>query len=248
MSRNLNNVAETKLKPLRGLNEAGPSPIQVGANAQVYQFALGATAVSSWTGTWHYADGIQMSQGSDNNDFTGRYVYFKKSHISVEIDMGRLAQFNDKPPIEFRFIMAKIRRANTPAGITPNPATTLFLDEAGAQFGSQTPGKDGSDLMLQPLNKRDYSIYCDKKFILSSPRGPDNSTGYTGHYPCFKRFYLDCPMYKKTRMSEIQNNVFVPEDLGYRYFVVIYARSLDKDTPADNWELNMRGTTSYSDM
>ncbi len=161
----------------------------------------------------------------------------------MELDTNLAVAANESPPLEIRVVIFKQRRGNMPAGTSFNPATSLFLNELGAKFGYQTSGVNGTDLMVQPLNKRDYLIHTDKHCMLSSPAG--SKGGYTGHYPTMKRFRFELPFYKKTHYN---NDTSLPDDIDFHYGIAVFARSQGKDLAANQFEINMRGTTSFSDL
>ncbi|MBA7548453.1 hypothetical protein ES705_40911 [subsurface metagenome] len=97
--------------------------------------------------------------------------------------------------------------------------------------------------MVQLTNKRHYTIVTDKKFMLSNPLNPTLGAAYSGHYPCMKRMTLTMPHYIKAHYEDSNR----PTNYDYHYGLFVYARSLDKDTKANNWEVNVRGTTTYVD-
>lgn len=240
----LNKFAENKLNGLTAINEQNPSPIQLGALAQQISLVLGDIP-SQWSGFTNL-DGIAISQGTQAGQYIGDYAYFCKSTVSLEIDMKKPDTTGTAyPPLEFRVIVGKARRSVYPSGITKDSAKTLFLDEEGNEFGAGSSGKNGTDLMRLPLNKRAYTILKDNKFCLSPLLDASTATGYTGRYPPMKRMLISLPHYKKVHMNSTTSK---PDDYDYHWFIIIYARSLNKDESAGQWELNLRGTTSWKDM
>jgi len=242
VSRSLRSVGETKLIAVGNLNEWAPSPIQVGAIAYQSSFVLG-TVPTGWTEI-SALGGTSITQGTSAQERVGDYVYLKKTHYTFTIQM-RFGQ-TPKPPHEFRVIVGKTRRAVNPAGITHNPAATLFLNTIGQPIGHTSGGINGSDLMLQPLNKREFVIKMDKKFTMSSPIRTDSDgggVGYHGYYPVKKDIPINFGFWKKTRYNT--NNL--PDDIDCAYFVYIYASCIDKDAGSNGWEVSGRGTTSYQD-
>ena len=231
-----NAISETKLLTLLRKNELAPAPIQTGALAYMLNFTLGGVP-SAWSG-FTDLEGMTFPAGTQSNQRVGSYIYLKKSHLNLEIDMKNPGP--SKSPVEFRVIVYKARRLAYPAGQTRDPATSLFLNEEGGDFGHTTSGVNGTDLMIQPLNKRIYTIKSDTKFVLSPPW---NTVGYSGHYPVLKRMSIDLPFYTKCHFE----NSTKPTDVDYHWAISIYARSVDKDSSANDWEVNTRGNTQYLD-
>ena len=146
-------------------------------------------------------------------------------------------------PCEFRVVVFKSRRQAMPTGSLRAPQQSLFLDEINNDFGHQSAGKNGTDLMQQPINRRHFVILKDMKFMLSNPLNPTLSAAYSGKYPVMKRIALDLPHYIKAHYEDDDK----PTNYDYHYGISIYSRSLDKDVTADNYEVNLRGTTTYCD-
>lgn len=250
VSRAVNGLAENKIVALTNVNESPPSPIQLLALATTRSFTLGSipTAWSSIAGLTSLS-GMTFIQGAANNQRVGKYIYLQKTRVSVEIDMFTNA--SDSVPIEFRVICCKARRGNNPSGITNDFSTSLFLATNGNDFGHATSGINGTDLMVQPINKKDWAVFGDRKFMLSNPAvAQDNAatgstTYYSGKYPVMKRMVFSLPFNTKT---EIATNPAEPADLDYNYVLVIYARSLSKDLVADKFEINVRGSTTFKDL
>ena len=239
----LSKFSETKYKAITRIDEQAPVAIQLGALAHMANFVVGVAAPSTWT-DFTALDGMNINQGVTDSQRVGACVYLKKTRVSVEIDMKQPAgETNTTLPCEFRVVVFKTRRQANPAGAIRPPQSSLFLDEVANDFGHSTSGINGTDLMLQPLNKRHFTIYKDMKFMLSNPLDPQLASAYSGKYPCMKRIYLDLPHYVKAHFEDSNS----PTNYDFSYGIAIYARSLDKDTKADNWELNIRGTTTFMD-
>lgn len=245
----LRNVMETKLLGIIPVNEEAPAATLLGGLVYRTAHILGPTVPSAWgtAGTdFTVLDGITTNPGTGPSDRIGQSVYFKKTTLTVQIDMTENADPTPSPPLEFRMIVAKARRPVMPSGVTRDPKNALFLTTVGDEFGHNTGGTDGTDLMVQPLNKRMFTIFCDKHFTMSNPLSPGAVGGiYSGYYPCMKRVRLDLPHYRKAEFQGAAATT--PEDYDFVYLMYIYARSLDKDQKASNWEVNIRGTTSYVD-
>lgn len=237
----LSNMAETKLLPVTAVNEAGGLPIQGGA--QVYYWAGVMNSVpNGWDSNLVDLAGIQHSKGVDANERDGNYVYFKKTHVTMQVDLNQSSAAY--PPVEFRLIVCKARQAVTPSGVTDPPQTTMFLDNVGNAIGHVTSGVTGMDIMLQPLNKRDWVIYRDQKFTLTAPQDV-NGGGFNSKYPSRKNIFLNLKYFAKTKMNSSSNK---PEDLDTHYLIYLYASSIGKDRLANLFEVSLRGTTSFTDI
>lgn len=234
------NFAETKFLPLAPANEATPAAIQVGAKAYFKGFVIG-TRPSSWSSGPSDLGGISITKGVDANQRIGNYVYLKHTLVNLNIDMK--LNTDVAPPQEFRVIVFRQRREAMPAGVNPDPAGTLFLTEAGGSTGHVVGGINGTDLMLQPLNKEKWIIVRDQKFTLQKPNHGQDSFG-NGGYKNSKNFRISLG-YRKKAHYESAN---LPTNVPYHYGIFIYARSLDKDHNASNWEVNLRGSTLYNDV
>lgn len=246
VNKAMNNVSENKVSPLSNFDEAAPAAIQPLALAYTKSFTIG-TVPNAWSGTVGLSSlgGMVFPNGTGHQQRVGKYVYLQKTHFTMEIDMG--IDLDYQVPTEFRVICFKARRGNNPSGITNAFANSLFISPAGNEFGHATGGINGSDLMLQPLNKKDWIIKSDRKFMLSNPAtaaGSGVATSYSGKYPCMKRLTFNLPYYAKTEIDSVTD---APSDLDTNYVIAVYARSLAKDSFASKWEVTTRGTTSFKD-
>ena len=243
LGRQMNMIGETKLTPTKSFDEKAPVPIQVGAQAYFFAFNVGSSAIFTSATP---VDGITISQGTGFNERVGNYVYYKKTHFSIKLEMT--TSDSGRPPTQFRMIVFKIRRQVSPSGLTANFSSDGFLRGDGLSFGHATTGVTGLDLMMQPLNKRDWIIYKDTKFVLQNYNSLNGAPQLIyNHYPAYKDVQLDLPYYKKSYMGG--NTGISPTDLNFSYGVVIYAHTLGRDgIPADGFEVSQRGTTSFSDI
>lgn len=238
----LNKYQENKLIACGSQNETQPSPIQTGAQATFIAYNLGTQVVFNGATT---IGGINMNQGTAENERIGNYAFYKKTHLTLRLEMNT---GSNAPPIQFRVIVAKLRRYANPAGITPSFASSGFMEPDGTPFGHTTSGRTGLDLMMLPLNKRQWVIYKDMKFVLQ----PYNDLGTTStniiynNYPACKELFLNLPHYKKCFFDG--PSAITPNDLEFRYQVIIYAHSLGRSgIVADSYECSLRGTTSFTD-
>jgi len=238
-------MPEQKLLALTKRNERPTIAIQLNAQASYKGFVIGNAKPSSWGGDWETLAGIVIPQGSGATQRNGQYVYLKHSNVFYNIDTQ--ANATTTPPMECRVIVFRARRAVNPAGLSYDPSTSLLLDDVGTPTGHSVSGVNGYDLTRRLLNRRDWIIKRDSRFMVSapyntSPNGEVN--GYTGKYPCMKNFQFKLPYNHKTRYND-QN---LPEDCAYHWGMVLYVRSIGKDTPTTGaLEVNIRGNTVFLD-
>lgn len=242
IGKQMNTIGETKLVPTKSFDESAPNPIQAGAQAYFFAFNVGTSSIFTNATP---VNGIEISQGTAFNERVGNYAYYKKTHFSVKLEMT--TSDAGKPPTQFRMIVFKIRRQSSPSGITANFSTDGFLRGDGLSFGHATSGVTGLDLMMQPLNKRDWVIYKDIKFVLQNYNSLNGAPQLIyNHYPAYKDIQLDLPYYKKAYMGG--NTGISPTDLNFSYGIVFYAHTLGRDgIAADGFEVSQRGTTSFCD-
>lgn len=250
VSRAMDKVSENKIIPCDTVNEVSPARIQALALATTKSFTLG-NIPAVWSGVTglQTLSGMSFPLGVGHAQREGKYIYLQKTRVTMEIDMSTIPDFSI--PVEFRVICCKARRGNNPSGITNNFANTLFLGTDGNEFGHATSGINGTDLMVQPINKKDWSVRTDKKFMLTNPllnqdlQGSGVTTTYAGKYPVFKRMVFNLPYYAKTEIDTNASNR--PADLDYNYLIIVYAKGLGKDYVADKFEINVRGSTTFKD-
>lgn len=255
ISKQVNKFIETKYNPCRQVDLQNPQPIQLGAKAYYEGYVIG-NLPATWDTGLIAIDGISTKQGDAGvRERTGNYVYLKKNHFTLEIDMKPASDNLAATPLtEFRVVVCKQRRAVIPTGQAPSPQNTLFLNLDNSEFGYQTSNKNGTDLMRQPLNKRDWVIFTDKKFTLSAPPTVLAGSGlqpqtYSQKYGSHKRMMFNMPFYKKTRYAPPAGGSLFsfPTDIDFHYGVFIFARPVNKDNPANQWQTNVRAVTTYQD-
>jgi len=249
VSRAMDKVSENKIVALTNVNESLPTRIQTAALPTTKSFTLGDIP-ATWAGVagLQSVAGMEFPLGDTHSDRNGKYVYLQKTRATLDIEMFNAPDFN--PPTEFRVLCIKARRSNNPSGTTNRFDLSLFLATNGNEFGSSTPGINGTDLMVQPVNKKDWVCLSDKKFMLTNPQnfqdlsGTTTQTFYAGKYPVMKRLVYNMPFYAKTEINATDNR---PDDLDYNYVLVVYAKCLGKDYVANNYECNLRGSTTFKD-
>ena len=220
LGNQMRNFAETSYIALTNKDSATPHQVQ-STNAYFKGFTLGPTVPTGWT-SYESLDGMTVAQGTGQNQRIGASMYIKNTHLNMEIDMVLPDSGVDAHATEFRVIVFKVKPAARNLGVSLTPNTSLFLDTSGNQIGHESTGVTGTDLMLQPLDRRRWVIYRDQKFTLSPQLKPTTSGGWTStKYPVMKRFSINMPFYQKTKFDASG----VPFELDMHYGVVIYARS-----------------------
>lgn len=243
-----NGVTETKIVPLTLVDEATPVAIQAATGANrcyTTSFTVG-NVPGTWSGTTGLVPigGMSFPLGTGHANRNGKYIYLLKTHLSMIIDMDNTTNFQF--PCEFRMIVFKARRSNSPVGISRRFDQSLFLAPNGNTFGHATAGTLPTDIMLQPINKKDWVVYQDKKFQLSNPAvvSTTNIMGSTGKYPVTKTMSMNLPYFGK---AEIDGSSNAPIDMDYHYVVALYARLNGQDDLPSKWEVSLRGSTTYKD-
>ena len=251
MVRNQNAV---RYLPCRQIDEQAPNAIQ--NFAKVYHFGgyLGPSLPPNWsTSTWNSMLGVQLQQGTGELTRQGTQVYLRNTMIQIQIDMNNLADnaAGIHPIHEFRLIVFKSKNKYM-AGGTADPAYSLFLNAENKPLGHSTDDINGTDIIVNKTNKRNFTIYRDQYFRMSNPQlavdsGVQNShvSGFSSYYPSMKRFRIYMPHNKKCMYDEATD---LPTNYNPAYAYVIYARSLGKNHYANSWEVNTRGCTQWSDI
>ena len=255
ISSALRKFAETKYLPLRKLNVRPPSLCQ-DTKTGYFGWTLGSTLPLGWDANLASVGGIQCQQGSTGGLRDGNYIYLMKSHFTMNIDMlPAINASGSTSPTEFRLIVCKQRRSVYPAGFQKLPQNTLFLDVDNSDFGylSGTASTyNGTDYFRQPINKRDWVVYKDQRFFLTPPPYiPDPPASlplplatFNQKFSQTKTFQMNLPYYKKVQYENVNN---LPTDIDFNYLIICFAKSHDKAIEADNWRVNMRGTTTFQD-
>lgn len=241
ISKSMTNFAETIYNPLTAVNEQAPID-QVGTTKTYYQgFTLGNSVPTGWTN--YYALGsMSVAQGTGNNERTGQWAYIKKTTMHMSIDMKPNTSSANSQPTVFRVIVFKAKPGARQFGQTYTPDSTLMMNTSGQEIGVTSAGVTGADMMLQPLNRRRWTIYKDYKCTLSPPNELNGASN--AFYPSRKEFMLNLPFWKKVRF----NTSSEPQDIDFHYGVLILATNIGKFTDANRWETNIRGTTTFNDL
>jgi len=252
-SKALAAFGEVKIQSLRNVNFLAPTQMNtvVAGVAPVYgtRHVIGPSLAQYQN--YDALQGMTWPQGTGSDERVGNYMYFKKIHMTLQVNMNQVGQTNSGPR-KFRLIIFKARRSVDPTGTTFDPNKQLMLGSSGDPFGVSTtsiPVPNGLDFSTQITNKRNFQIFRDKTFILQNPVGdPSASTtpfiGTSGQYKAQKTMKLSLPLWRKTRMDNS-----IPTDLNYNYGVYLQAVNVGSQTAIpDDWTVSIRGTVSANDV
>lgn len=244
VARVMSMFAEKKYKALTPQDEVAPAPIAVGSPTYWLGYVLGKTVPVTWVSptAWNTLNACEFIHGIGNNTREGRYMYLNNTTVNCSVHMN--AQERNTPPVQFRMVVFKARRATTPTGVSYNPGESLFLNSEGTPVGFNA-GMLGNDIMLQPLNKRAWIILQDKRFTLQAPMAsPSNETSsFQGKYASYKRMRINL----NHQIKAAFNAVDLPENYDYNFGIVIFSNGIGNDTLSNQWEFNLRGTTTAFD-
>lgn len=209
---------------------------------------------------------FSFPKGDNNNERTGDYMFLKKSHLKMEIQMlptnSSVSLQGLQSTTQFRFMIVKANRKYNKLGVSPIAGSSLFLTTENDQFGFGIAGQPSTastfSNMSQPINKRKWIVYKDTKFTLSTPAQqftdtsiPDSVTSIdtsNSKYPVKKLLKIDLPIYKKTHFDSEST---VPDSVDTQWLLVIQACPTNYCTEGvqapRNIRLNILGTTSASD-
>lgn len=235
------NVSELKLSPIASLNQTFPTQLGTTLCAS-YNMVTGSTVPSAYTGVWRAMDGFTFPQNDSITGRVGKYVYLKKTTFNLRIDMRPTS--SQEPPINFRVIVYKHRRAMDPVGNTTNPSNGLFLDNSGQNYGLLSAARNGNDFQMGMLNKRNFIILKDDKFTLQSYESASTHQGL--QYKSARQYKFTFNHSRKCGFGALGE----PGDYDYRYGVVVLAIPQDivAGNVADYWSCSTRGSTSALDM
>jgi len=187
----------------------------------------------------------------------GRYLYVKHSHINFELQMlptlgpslGLLSN-----PVQFRFMCVKQRSNNVRLGNVHTPGDSLFLAADNKSIGYENTQAFSLEFNKQPINKRNWMVYCDKKFILAPPAavlqdGANNSVETAGSkYPSNRHITMKLPVNKKVLYGLGGEH---PLDFDSQWLFIVQAipvaNCVGTAEPPKNWILNYTGTTVAND-
>jgi len=186
----------------------------------------------------------------------GRYLYLK--HATLKFNVQMIPQVSEElsilnSPTLFRFICIKARSNNTRYGTEAPTTQTIFLQPNNQSFGLDDTTRFEQEYNQQPINKRHWMTYCDKKFILSPPadvytNDTDDITNVAySKYPTQKTISLKLPCEKKVLYGANTH----PVNFDSQWLIFVQACPLSycnaKAVAPKNWVMNYVGTTSAND-
>lgn len=248
VNRALGRISELKLSPLTAYNNQSSTPVAL-TNYAYTAFIGGNSVPSAYSGTWHTLSGFDWPVGDTVTERTGKYMYLKKTTLMARIEMKNPQADLVESPIRFRMVVFKHKRSADPTGLTKNPMSSLFIDNAGQDYGVLTAGKVSHDFSLGMLNKRHFVILRDTQFTLQHGDYANPLSGApiisSGIYKNQRQFQLAFNHNKKTAFGTGAE----PEDYDYRFGVLIIALPSERNTGlnAGDYDVSIRGSTSALD-
>lgn len=260
VSKQLSNYAENKFQ---GFSGGCLTPVAKPAGAQplTYVFMNAGVSIAGTLPEFTAARAMKLfnfPQGDGNTQRNGDYMYLRQSYLKFEIQM--LPVFSETTPqaynatTDFRFMVVKANRKYNKFGKFPDPGKDLFLDTQNGGFGYD--GTTASTFLYQnqPINKRDFLVYCDKRFTLSPPavvisdtQFNDNTSLQNPRYAIKKRINVKLPCWKKTHFDGDS-----PDNIDTQWMVICqavpsaYCDAIDTE-PNRSWTLSAYGTTTARD-
>lgn len=208
--------------------------------------------------------------GDTSSTRVGNYMYIKHAYCKMNVQCLPIpsegAPRDDKflnSPLECRLMVVKSNRKYNPLTISQNPAKTIFLNTENGKFGF-----DGTDSSInlyqnQPINKRQYLVYMDKKFVIEPPAIRDvyanentptityGTTYAPGKYPHKRQFSIKLPIYKKCHFDDTLN---VPDNVDSQWLIMLQvSRQVNCFLPEasqvapTNFRMEFLGTTTAAD-
>lgn len=247
--RNYKKISYTEKKILGLTNrlEVSPSPIQTLNLTYVKAFVLGDNVPVGWNTTGlSTLSGVATQRGDNVFNRDGKFIKLLKTHIQASIDMST----GQGPPVPYQFRVMVVRQRKGDRFITTDWGSQLLLDTNGNTVGHTTGGITGFQIMNFPINKRDWTVYRDYKFMLSPTSSDSTSHTSDNKYPSMKEIVLDLKHNCRAHYPDPAgtNPLVEPDNYNFRYLMIVYARALQQDATADRFEMNVIGTTSFTDV
>lgn len=210
-------------------------------------------------------DAFLFPRGDQANQRDGDYMYLRRLTGKIEIEAtpvsgGSSASVMQNNNLECRLIAVKANRKYNRYGAYPIANTTLFMSPGGGEFGWRSPDVGGVPMLFefqhQPINKRRWLVYCDKKFVLQPAvvegtviSGADVSFSTNGRHPQKRVFNLNMPVNRKVHFEGDR-----PEDLDTQMLIILLVQRQVRDAAgttlppaAGSIRVNYVGTTSAYD-
>jgi len=263
VSKVISKIGETKIQPT--IPYFHQSPVRINSSptfnnpTYVQGYVLG-NKPASWSsgltlGGLQYLDlgSFDFAKGSDADQRNGDYMYAKRSTLNLNVMMrANDAGLKVALPYRFRVITFRPKTSVKTPGSPSDPTTDLFIDTNGSSFGHGTSTSIGFMKLWQGiLNRKDYSILSDKKFMLTAPGSKTkNDPGFDSHHvnltgPHSKDYLMRIPYQKKVKYDNATNQ---PEDLNMATGILVYAQAVgDHKADSDLFETSIQGVSSFLD-
>jgi len=256
-------VAERKIQPLTPQYMKQPYAQLISPDiGPVYykNFILGDQP-AQWTGpigsvqgpNYIPLEGYSFPQGTGSNSRIGRYMFLERCNLNMTVALTSATSRNTNP-VQFRVLLYKFKR-NDALGSISNPNSDLFMSTAGTVLGINTyfdntlsPGSASFNLMNAIVNKKNYTVFKDEKFVLT----PQVAVAQGGTYVPLshsgsiqKEFQFVLNHNEKTAFDSASK----PVDLQYQYAITVISAPMgDLDqTGCNEWTTSVRGTVSALD-
>ena len=258
IAKSINNLAENKFQGYTG-DCLQPQAKPAGAQPISYHL-LNTGGPLSGLPLFTPMNLYNFPQGDGNTERNGNYLYLKKTHLKLEIQMlptsvaAPLQTLNSVT--EFRLMIVKANRKYNKLGNSPVPDNSLFLNTQNDQFGLDDVNSTTFVNMQQPINKRKWLVYMDQRFTLSPPAkeaiddAPEQWAFNAANpkYPVKKFITLDLPIFKK---CHFESDSDVPSNVDTQWLMILQGVRSNYCTtnvaaPRD-YRLNVLGTTSAGD-
>jgi len=218
---------------------------------------------------WNTMNAYYYGQGDTKQDRDGDFLFVKGTTVNVNLQMlggtntgvgASAVNQGLNTPVLFRLMVIKGRRVNNPLGKTSSVLNELFLDTVNNRYGTDSTTHTPYEYMHAPINKRNWYVIKDTKFILEPPAVDynDQSTASSiqsapGKHPSHKnfKFYLKCNR-KLHYMPSGQPDNFDTQTLFILQAVNTGFNLATSTTPADigtprNFAVNVMSTTAALD-
>lgn len=188
VSKKLSGVIETKYISLEKFRNVAPKQMWASGPQASPSFVWGGVVGNkptewssgiSGTSQYNEFEGMLCPRGENQGQRIGQSVFMKHTNIALNLSMNAQSDASrDALPYRYRMIVFKPKQRVRTVGNPSDPTTDLFLDVQGNEFGHGQVGIEFMDIWQSILNKRDYSIVKDEKFMLTPPAWKtDLSTG-----------------------------------------------------------------------
>lgn len=220
----MNRFVENKIK---GFDEAFAlsrwTIYPASAANQAYIQTLGITtgkAISSpsYSLIGNSLDLFQWPQGLTRSTRNGNFLYCKKIRIHTAINyelQDPPDELRNNPHLLIRFYVMKVKQSNSRSTEHHSFNNGMFLDENGDQFGYGTVGTSNDPerfaFKTGILNKKNFTCYYKKSFILTPPTVWDATNPLIGssnpgvigssRYPSTKSWSFELPVKKRLKFG-----------------------------------------------